>query len=62
MNKLKYALLYLSAMAIIFIIACGVTQICFNLINSMWFSVPMTVLSLNIFGNPILNYVKHKYK
>lgn len=61
MNKIKYAMLYLSAMVLIFVIACTVTKICFNLIDSLWFSVPMTFLSLNIFGNPILDYIK-KYK
>lgn len=62
MNKIKYTILYLSAMVLIFVIGCTVTKICLNLIDSIWFSVPMTFLSLNIFGNPILDYVKQKYK
>lgn len=61
MNKIKYAMLYLSAMVLIFMIAFTVTRICLNLINSFWFCFPMSFLSLNIFGNPILDYIK-KYK
>jgi len=62
MNKIKYAMLYLSAMVLIFVIAFTVSIICLNLINSSWFSIPMSWLALNIFANPILDYVKQKYK
>lgn len=55
-------MLYLSAMVLIFVIAFTVSIICLNLINSSWFSIPMSWLALNIFANPILDYVKQKYK
>ena len=61
-NKSKYFLVYLSSLILICIIAITVSIISLRLIYSLWFSIPMTFLSLKIFGNPILDYVKQKYK
>ncbi len=59
--KTKYSISYLLSIIIISIIAFTITIICLNLIDSLLFSLPMTWLALQIFGNPILDYIK-KYK
>lgn len=62
-NKIKYALLYSLAIMLILIIAFIISAICLSLICSLWFSIPMTWLALNIFATPILDYVKkHRTK